>query len=153
MHRTLEFCTRLVDERGFGRLASSARQWESLRTALSANCREARALSDSIGYHENLNMAPVTGFAALCEALQPGASGSDIAKLLDHRAERTRICHWKAGRRGAPQWAIDLLRAKLTARHARELELASRAIAGPGLAAGAKNLAAWKARQSKQNDK
>jgi hypothetical protein len=104
------------------------------------------------GYRPNFDSKPVTPFAALVEVLHPGAGGRTIVKLLDGRAERTRVLHWKAGRRGTPQWAIDLLRRKLAERHAQELEVDAIAAAAPprpGLRAGAKNLAAYNARRNK----
>jgi hypothetical protein len=82
--------------------------------------------------------------------LKPGATGRDIAELLDHRAKRTRVLGWKAGRRGPPQWAIDLLVARLTARNARDLAIAAKVKAGPGLKAGARNLAAYRVRKARE---
>ena len=91
-------------------------------------------------------MASVTPFAQLIEALKPGATGKDIVALLDGKAERTRALHWRAGRRGSPQWAVDLLRSKLRQRHEQERAIADRQIVGPGSKAGARNLAVWQAR-------
>lgn len=92
-------------------------------------------------------MARLTPFAELVETLHPGATGRDIVALLDGKAERTAACHWKAGRYGPPAWAIDLLRTKLHQRHEKESAIAARAMPGPGLRAGANNLAAYLARR------
>jgi hypothetical protein len=92
-----------------------------------------------------------TPFAELAEVLHPGATGTDLAALLDGKAGRTVVLAWKAGRRGTPQWAIDLLREKLRQRHERERAISDKAAAAParpGLKAGAKNLAAYLARRN-----
>lgn len=104
-----------------------------------------------LGYQRNFDSTRVTPFAELLEALQPGATGKAIAALLDHRAERTRALHWRAGRRGPPQWAIDLLVTKLERKAADQREAIERAKqikAGPGIRAGAANLARWKVAQA-----
>lgn len=93
-------------------------------------------------------MAPPTPFAELVDILKPGATGSDMVALLDGRTQRTRTLDWKAGRYGPPAWAIDLLRAKLRQRHEKESAIAARAKPGPGLQAGAKNLAVYLARRA-----
>jgi len=92
-------------------------------------------------------MAHCTPFAALVETLRPGATGKDLVELLDGRAPRLNALHWRAGRAGPPAWAIDLLRDKLYQRHERERAIADKAKPGPGLRAGAKNLAAYLARR------
>jgi hypothetical protein len=102
-----------------------------------------------MSYHDNFDLAPVTAFAELVHAVKPGATGKDLVELLDGRAERTRALHWRAGRRGPPQWAIDLLIAKLTAQHARQLAIAAKAKPGRGLKAGAKNLAIYLQKKSR----
>lgn len=68
--------------------------------------------------------------------------------LLDGRAPRVSTLHWKAGRYGPPAWAIDLLRDKLQQRHAIERAIADKAKPGPGLKAGARNLAEYLARRA-----
>ena len=96
-------------------------------------------------------MKPVTPFAELVYTLRPGATGKDLVELLDGRVERTCALHWRAGRRGAPQWALQLLADKIE-RDARErLERANRlrqTKERPGLKAGALNLAKWRARKN-----
>jgi hypothetical protein len=106
-----------------------------------------------LGYPRIFDLADATTlFAELVNALHPGAGGRTIVKLLDGKAKRTTTLDWRGGRRGAPQWALDLLAAKLRAQGIERLALAdraSRAPPRPGKQAGAKNLAAWKARQNK----
>lgn len=84
----------------------------------------------------------------MIETLQPGAGGRAIVKLLDGRALRHNVLHWKAGRAKPPAWAVDLLRAKLQRKHEHERTIAAQLEHGPGLRAGAKNLAAYLARQT-----
>lgn len=93
-------------------------------------------------------MAPPTPFAELIDILKPGATGSDMVELLDGKAPRTRALDWKAGRYGPPAWAIDLLRTKLRQRHEKESVIAARVMPGPGLKAGAINLARYRARSA-----
>ena len=90
-------------------------------------------------------MAPFTSFGALVEILRPGATGRDLVELLEGKAERTRALHWKAGRVGAPLWAIELLQTKIRQRHERERMIVEAAKPGPGLKAGAINLARYRA--------
>lgn len=99
---------------------------------------------------QNFDRSHVTLFAELVNALHPGAGGRTIAKLLDHRARRTAVLNWRAGRRGTPQWALDLLAAKLHARSTEHLAIVARAKQAPprpSLKAGAANIRAWHARR------
>lgn len=90
----------------------------------------------------------MTPFAQLVEAVHPGAGGRTIVKLLDGRAQRTTVLNWKAGRCGAPLWAIDLLKTKLRQRYERDMAIANRVTPGPGLKAGAINLARYRQRSA-----
>ena len=92
-------------------------------------------------------MVQATPFAALIEAVHPGATGRHLVELLDRKAHRTTALDWRSGRRNPPQWAIDTLRAKLMARHERELAIIDGAKAGPTKRAGARNLATYLARR------
>ena len=83
----------------------------------------------------------------MIEALAPGARGSRLVPLFDGKASQWRIANWRAGRRGYPRWAIEILRTKLQRRHALELEAISKMKEGPGLKAGARNLAEYLARR------
>jgi hypothetical protein len=96
-----------------------------------------------------LDLKPVTTFARAVEALQPGAGGRSIVKLLDGKAKRHAILNWRAGRRQAPQWALQLLARKIRERAAELATVASEAHNEKerlGLSAGALNLAKWRAR-------
>ena len=103
-----------------------------------------------LGLTRDFDLKPVTPLFELANILRPGATGKDLVELLDGRAERTQALHWRAGRRGTPTWALQLLADKIE-RDARErLEQANRARQAkerPGLKAGALNLAKWKARR------
>jgi hypothetical protein len=73
-----------------------------------------------------------------------------IAALLEHKAERTVVLHWKAGRRQAPRWALQLLARKIREQALPALELADQLDKEKerlGLSAGALNLAKWRARR------
>lgn len=70
--------------------------------------------------------------------------------MLDGKANRTTALGWKAGRRHAPKWAIEMLSAKaqLEANRLFEIVRQTRAVPErPGLKAGARNLAAYLARR------
>ena len=102
-----------------------------------------------LGYQQDFDRKDVTRFARAVEALQPGASGRSIAKLLDGRVTRHCALNWKAGRRQAPKWALDILAAKIRARTMMPLAIAAeidRAKERPGKQAGAINLAVYLAR-------
>lgn len=95
-------------------------------------------------------MQIVTPFARAIEALEPGAGGRAISKLLDGRATRHAALNWKAGRRAAPKWALDLLAVKLRAKAAKPVTIAAELERIPprlGQRAGAKNLAEYLARR------
>lgn len=95
-------------------------------------------------------MQAVTAFSRAVEILKPGATGRDIAALLNHRAERTLTLHWKAGRRRPPPWALHLLAAKIRASAEERRSIAEELEAlpeRPGLKAGARNLAEYLARR------
>ncbi len=97
----------------------------------------------------NLDRKPVNDFQAAIEALKPNATGSDAAALLDNRVSRHVCLNWRAGRRRAPQWALQLLARKIRERATHATDLANHLDAQkerPGLKAGALNLAKWRAR-------
>jgi len=96
-------------------------------------------------------LKPVTPFAELIEVLAPGAGGRTIARLLKGKATRHAALNWKAGRRGTPKWALDMLADEIARRHEQErqvLERARQTKERPGLKAGALNLAKWRARKN-----
>jgi hypothetical protein len=98
----------------------------------------------------DLDPKPETAFSRAVNTLQPGASGHAIVALLDGKAKRTTALGWRAGRRHAPQWALQLLARKIRERSLSTLELANHLDAQkerPGLKAGALNLAKWRARK------
>lgn len=91
-----------------------------------------------------------TPFARAINALQPGAGGHAIVKLLDGKAKRTTALGWRAGRRHAPQWALQLLARKIQDRANQLTAIASEARNEKerlGMSAGALNLAKWRARK------
>ena len=103
----------------------------------------------------NFDSKDVTPFAAAIEAWRPGATGKDLVELFDGKAERTRALHWKAGRRQPPQWALDVLQAKLERQltERREaLERARQLRPGVGRRAGRINLAKWRVEQAKKKN-
>lgn len=113
---------------------------------------EPGALRGSIGYPGNFAKKPDTPFSRGVEALRPGATGSVIAALLDHRAERTVVLHWKAGRRQAPRWALQLLARKIREQALPALELANQLDNEKerlGLSAGALNLRRYHANKNR----
>jgi hypothetical protein len=91
-----------------------------------------------------------TLFSDAVEALQPGASGSAIAALLNNKVDRTTVANWRAGRRSAPQWALRVLadhHRSLASKHAALADQLYAQKERPGLKAGALNLARWRARK------
>lgn len=104
-----------------------------------------------LGYAQNFNMSLATLFAEGVETLQPGATGRDLIALLDGRANRTTALDWKAGRRHAPRWAMQLIADKIRAEINAKIIVAdklARSPDRPGLKAGAINLARYRARNS-----
>ena len=89
----------------------------------------------------------VTPFSRVLDRLAPGATGSELAKLFNGKVDRTLACHWKAGRRHPPQWAIDHLKAI----HAQIGEDLAQTKTGPGRLSGlqpGRGLRAMRQRQS-----
>jgi hypothetical protein len=71
-------------------------------------------------------------------------------KLLDNRARRCSVLDWRAGRRSAPRWALELLAGKIRAQLTEAAAIADQALQTPerpGLKSGALNLAKWRARR------
>lgn len=95
-------------------------------------------------------MSDLTAFRRAVDAIEPGATGSKIAALLDHKAKRTTVLQWYAGRWHAPQWALHLLARKIRADALPRLAIADQLDNlpdRPGKSVGAKNLAAYLARR------
>ena len=95
-------------------------------------------------------MADFTAFSRAVELLQPGASGSDIAAMLDHKVTRFCALNWKAGRANPPAWALQILAAKLRAQTTKPLAIASELEALPervGRKAGTRNIMAYNAKR------
>jgi len=95
-------------------------------------------------------LKPATLFAEAVEALQPGAGGRAIVKLLNGKAKRTSVLDWRSGRRQAPQWALRSLADQhraLANYHAALADQLDAQKERPGLSAGALNLAKWRARK------
>jgi len=90
---------------------------------------------------------PGYAFESTIQALAPGARGTALLELFDGRLPKQRICDYRKGRRAPPLWVIELLRAKLQRRHEAELKATAQMKAGPGLKAGARNLAEYLARR------
>lgn len=57
--------------------------------------------------------------------LMPGARRKALAALVDSRVHWETVRAWRDGRNRPPQWALDLINAKLMAHGARYLELAN----------------------------
>jgi hypothetical protein len=73
----------------------------------------------------------------------------DLAALFADRADRTTILNWRAGRRNMPAWAIDRVRQRwLSIKQEGDADLGAM-VPGPGLKAGARNLAIWRASQNR----
>lgn len=100
----------------------------------------------------NLDSKPETAFSRAIDALHPDASGSAIVDLLDGRTKRTTALGWRAGRRHAPQWAMQLLARKIQARADQLAKVASEARNEKerlGLSAGALNLRKYHANKNR----
>jgi hypothetical protein len=89
-------------------------------------------------------MAPETRLSRILERI----GEPDLRALFGHRAARSTIANWKAGRRALPPWAKEILRQRwrfIAAETARDIEQIK---TGPGLKAGARNLAEYLARRT-----
>lgn len=105
-----------------------------------------------LGYQQDFESSDATPFFLAVEALQPGATGSQIAALLDNRISRYVAIGWRKGRRGVPKWALESLAAKLRAQAANLsaiADLAMRAPERPGKQAGRRNLAIYLANKNR----
>lgn len=93
-------------------------------------------------------MALENHFELAIRALWPNASGQDLVALFDGRVAVTTIANWRAGRRGIPSWAIDRLHQRIDEHSAQAKQYLQRVQPGPGLKAGAINLARYRARSA-----
>jgi hypothetical protein len=98
---------------------------------------------------QDLDLQAATPFARIVDRIKPGATGRDIVELLDGRVQRTVALNWRSGRRAPPQWAIDRLRQRWQAIEQAAAADLAQLRPGPGLKAGARNLAAWRAAQNR----
>ena len=71
----------------------------------------------------------------------------NLTALFGHRANRTTIANWIAGRYAAPQWAIDRLTQEWQAVDAAMRADLAQTKAGPGRKAGTRNIMAYNARR------
>jgi hypothetical protein len=76
----------------------------------------------------------------------------NVLALFHGRASWDRIRHWRDGTRGAPQWAVELVRAAALSRlaRARADALAVTPGIGMGHGIGARALAQWRAKRAKE---
>ena len=93
-------------------------------------------------------MALEKPFELAIRALWPNATGQELVALFDGRAAVTTIANWRAGRRGIPAWAIDRLHQRIDERSAQAKRHLQHVAPGPGLKAGAINLARYRARSA-----
>jgi len=92
----------------------------------------------------------LTPFARAIETLKPGATGSDIAALLDHKVSRHCALNWKAGRHPPPAWALALLAQKVRAQASHRFAIAhdlDQMKTGPGRKAETRNIMAYNAKR------
>lgn len=87
-------------------------------------------------------------FAAALDLLWPGATGAELVSLFDERATVATIANWRAGRRNVPLWARDRLQQRIREKTAEAESYLPSIPVGPGLRAGAKNLAIYLARRT-----
>src|SRR6266571_4743143 len=59
--------------------------------------------------------SPRNGLDKAVRALAPNDRPETIRALFDNRASHHTIRDWRRGKAPAPQWALDLIRAKLSA--------------------------------------
>ena len=77
-----------------------------------------------------------------------------VIELFDYRASFPAISLWRYGHRGAPQWAVELIRSKLAKRAAEDLAIGAAIRPGVGMNwnKGAKTLAVWRERKARERD-
>lgn len=57
----------------------------------------------------------------LIRELAPTGKPQEVLALFDYRVTEGAVRHWRAGRRGIPQWALDCLAQHVDARHAQQI--------------------------------
>jgi hypothetical protein len=95
----------------------------------------------------NFDQSPVAALNDTIQALAPGARGAALVPLFDGKASRRQIANWRAGIRGVPLWAVELLRTKIRTESQHRIQRASQMKEGPGLKAGTNNIKQWHARK------
>jgi hypothetical protein len=90
--------------------------------------------------------------AAIRQLYTPPISRDTLLNLFNNRASFAAITAWRFGWRAPPDWAADLLKAKLRTRAAELLhhETTITARKGPHGWRGAETLAKWRERQSRE---
>jgi len=92
------------------------------------------------------SVTPRNGIDSAISLLARDNRPETLVSLFDGRASYHTIRDWRRGKNSAPQWAIDLLHAKISAPLAR---LAQQK-AGPGRGAGYRNLGSWRAARNQE---
>ncbi len=113
-------------------------------------------VDDTQKHRESLRRKPVSGEmgAAIQRLIPGGITRSALLDLFDQRASHKAIEAWRYGWRGAPQWAVDLIRSKLAARAAADIAAGAMipVSRGMGWNKGAKTLAVWRERKARERD-
>lgn len=95
---------------------------------------------------QDFALVDTTTFSRAVTALQPGATGSDLVRLLNGKAKRTTALDWLAGRYHAPAWALHMLADALEHRTSKQQMIINeirQTKERPGKRAGALNLAKY----------
>lgn len=106
-----------------------------------ARGRDTVAYRAPLSHARDFDLSEQTTFARAVRRL----GRPDLIALFGHRANRTTIANWIAGRHPAPQWAIDRLNQEW---HAIDTEMRRELASlkpGPGKRVGAINLARYRA--------
>lgn len=92
----------------------------------------------------DLDGSGVTAAARFVHLSWPGLSSAQIAADLGNRISASNVRQWRTGKRYVPAWVLEEMRARKSA----ELEAIAQIKTGPGIQAGFRNLAAWRAAQN-----
>ncbi len=105
-----------------------------------------------LGYRPDLAWLPADLFEEALSHFYPrGSNREALERFFQNKVTYKTIHSWRTGHRNIPRWALELLAARHRDRinvHRNIITCLEITKAGPGLKAGAVNLAAWKARRS-----
>lgn len=114
-----------------------------LQTGASQPRQNSRATTAEHSCPSRYSVSPTLTYRALA-LLVPSGSYREMVAIFGGRAPRQTVKDWRRGYSRPPQWALDMLLARLSP-YVEMLRILEQTAPGPGKRAGARNIMEWRA--------